>query len=96
MENPSCTPGSPALPRQVLSNIDELFDRGELSAAPDPGWPDCFNSGVFVFRPSLETHGRLLQHASDHGSFDGRCRGAGRACPCPCPCPRHFTVGAGG
>ncbi|TNN78294.1 Glycogenin-1 [Liparis tanakae] len=35
----------------VLSNIDELFEREELSAAPDPGWPDCFNSGVFVFRP---------------------------------------------
>uniref|UniRef100_A0A1A8I4E8 glycogenin glucosyltransferase n=1 Tax=Nothobranchius kuhntae TaxID=321403 RepID=A0A1A8I4E8_NOTKU len=55
----------------VLSNIDELFDREELSAAPDPGWPDCFNSGVFVFRPSLETYGRLLQHCTEHGSFDG-------------------------
>uniref|UniRef100_A0A8C0JJV4 glycogenin glucosyltransferase n=1 Tax=Canis lupus dingo TaxID=286419 RepID=A0A8C0JJV4_CANLU len=54
----------------VLSNIDELFDRTEFSAAPDPGWPDCFNSGVFVFQPSLETHGLLLQHATDHGSFD--------------------------
>lgn len=59
----------------VLSNIDELFDRGEFSAAPDPGWPDCFNSGVFVFQPSLETHGLLLQHASDHGSFDGADQG---------------------
>ncbi|XP_063729955.1 glycogenin-1-like isoform X2 [Eleginops maclovinus] len=55
----------------VLSNIDELFDREELSAAPDPGWPDCFNSGVFVFRPSLETYGKLLQHCTEHGSFDG-------------------------
>ncbi|XP_004867379.1 glycogenin-2 isoform X1 [Heterocephalus glaber] len=59
----------------VLSNIDELFDRGEFSAAPDPGWPDCFNSGVFVFRPSLETHSRLLQHATEHGSFDGADQG---------------------
>ena len=33
----------------VLANIDDLFDRDELSAAPDAGWPDCFNSGVFVF-----------------------------------------------
>ncbi|CAH8454455.1 unnamed protein product [Schistosoma mattheei] len=41
----------------VLKNIDDLFEREELSAAPDPGWPDCFNSGVFVFKP--------------HGSFDG-------------------------
>ncbi|XP_077315094.1 glycogenin-1-like isoform X2 [Lithobates pipiens] len=55
----------------VLCNIDELFDREEFSAAPDSGWPDCFNSGVFVFRPSLETFGRLLKYAEDHGSFDG-------------------------
>ncbi|XP_033276148.2 glycogenin-2 isoform X4 [Orcinus orca] len=59
----------------VLSNIDELFSRRELSAAPDPGWPDCFNSGVFVFQPSLETHGLLLRHATDHGSFDGADQG---------------------
>ncbi|XP_045071698.1 LOW QUALITY PROTEIN: glycogenin-1 [Coregonus clupeaformis] len=55
----------------VLCNVDELFEREELSAAPDPGWPDCFNSGVFVFRPSLDTYGRLLEHARQHGSFDG-------------------------
>ncbi|XP_029596507.1 glycogenin-1 [Salmo trutta] len=55
----------------VLCNVDDLFEREELSAAPDPGWPDCFNSGVFVFRPSLITHGRLLEHARQHGSFDG-------------------------
>ncbi|KAI4529100.1 hypothetical protein MG293_020774 [Ovis ammon polii] len=59
----------------VLSNIDELFDRREFSAAPDPGWPDCFNSGVFVFQPSLETHSLLLQHAVEHGSFDGADQG---------------------
>uniref|UniRef100_UPI0037E9C09A glycogenin-2 n=1 Tax=Semicossyphus pulcher TaxID=241346 RepID=UPI0037E9C09A len=55
----------------VLCNVDDLFDRDELSAAPDPGWPDCFNSGVFVFRPSLQTHAALLEHALQHGSFDG-------------------------
>uniref|UniRef100_A0A2I3MM73 glycogenin glucosyltransferase n=1 Tax=Papio anubis TaxID=9555 RepID=A0A2I3MM73_PAPAN len=59
----------------VLSNVDELFDRGEFSAAPDPGWPDCFNSGVFVFQPSLHTHKLLLQHAMEHGSFDGADQG---------------------
>uniref|UniRef100_A0A8C7R0T0 glycogenin glucosyltransferase n=1 Tax=Oncorhynchus mykiss TaxID=8022 RepID=A0A8C7R0T0_ONCMY len=53
----------------VLCNVDELFEREELSAAPDPGWPDCFNSGVFVFRPSLITHGRLLEHARQHGNM---------------------------
>uniref|UniRef100_A0A3Q3EQD3 glycogenin glucosyltransferase n=1 Tax=Labrus bergylta TaxID=56723 RepID=A0A3Q3EQD3_9LABR len=55
----------------VLSNIDELFEREELSAAPDPGWPDCFNSGVFVFKPSNETHEKLLTFCGENGSFDG-------------------------
>lgn len=51
--------------------MDDLFEREELSAAPDVGWPDCFNSGVFVFRPSEETHRGLLQCAVTQGSFDG-------------------------
>ncbi|XP_053701587.1 glycogenin-1a [Synchiropus splendidus] len=55
----------------VLSNIDELFEREELSAAPDPGWPDCFNSGVFVFTPSKETHEKLITFCAENGSFDG-------------------------
>ncbi|KAM6304825.1 LOW QUALITY PROTEIN: glycogenin-1 [Aegotheles albertisi] len=59
----------------VLSNIDELFEREELSAAPDPGWPDCFNSGVFVYRPSIDTYNQLLQFAAETGSFDGADQG---------------------
>ncbi|XP_072900314.1 glycogenin-2 isoform X4 [Hemitrygon akajei] len=55
----------------VCQNIDELFEREELSAAPDPGWPDCFNTGVFVYVPSIETYDRLLQFAVENGSFDG-------------------------
>uniref|UniRef100_A0A3Q3AUI4 glycogenin glucosyltransferase n=1 Tax=Kryptolebias marmoratus TaxID=37003 RepID=A0A3Q3AUI4_KRYMA len=55
----------------VLSNVDELFEREELSAAPDPGWPDCFNSGVFVFRPSNETYKQLVIFCAENGSFDG-------------------------
>lgn len=55
----------------VLQNVDELFDREELSAAPDVGWPDCFNTGVFVFRPSTQTFQALLEHAIQKGSFDG-------------------------
>ncbi|XP_059502798.1 glycogenin-1 isoform X3 [Stegostoma tigrinum] len=55
----------------VCNNIDDLFEREELSAAPDPGWPDCFNSGVFVYRPSLETYNQLLKFATENGSFDG-------------------------
>lgn len=55
----------------VLKNVDDLFDRDEFSAATDIGWPDCFNSGVFVFKPSLETYSRLLAFAVSQGSFDG-------------------------
>ncbi|CAH1256439.1 unnamed protein product [Diabrotica balteata] len=55
----------------ILENCDELFEREELSAAPDIGWPDCFNSGVFVYRPSNETYEKLIQFALEKGSFDG-------------------------
>ena len=55
----------------VLANCDELFDREEFSAAPDVGWPDCFNSGVFVYQPSEETYSNLVKFALDKGSFDG-------------------------
>lgn len=55
----------------VIKNIDDLFERGELSASPDAGWPDCFNSGVFVFQPSKETFNNILQFALEHGTFDG-------------------------
>ena len=55
----------------VVENVDDLFDREELSAAPDVGWPDMFNTGVFVFKPSLETYTDLLHLAKTEGSFDG-------------------------
>jgi len=57
---------------KVLQNIDDLFEREELSAASDVGWPDCFNSGVFVYRPSVETYRSLVHFATVHGSFDGK------------------------
>lgn len=57
---------------QILQNSDELFEREELSAAPDVGWPDCFNSGVFVYRPSNDTYEKLIQFALEKGSFDGK------------------------
>lgn len=55
----------------VLKNVDDLFERDEFSAAADVGWPDCFNSGVFVYRPSLNTYLQLLDFALTRGSFDG-------------------------
>ena len=57
---------------QVVQNIDDLFDREELSASPDAGWPDCFNSGVYVFVPSDQTYRNLLTMALSVGSFDGK------------------------
>ena len=35
------------------------------------GWPDCFNSGVFVYTPSVDTFEKLIVHATNEGSFDG-------------------------
>ncbi|XP_070518026.1 neurofilament heavy polypeptide isoform X2 [Cardiocondyla obscurior] len=55
----------------VIRNCDELFEREELSAAPDVGWPDCFNSGVFVFKPSQQTFASITAFAAAKGSFDG-------------------------
>ena len=55
-----------------LQNVDELFDRHSFSAAPDAGWPDCFNSGVFVAEPSESIYQDLVRLAAETGSFDGK------------------------
>ncbi|XP_067119013.1 glycogenin-2-like [Centruroides vittatus] len=55
----------------VIQNCDELFERNEISAVPDIGWPDCFNTAVFVFTPSDETFWNLVSFAETKGSFDG-------------------------
>ena len=39
----------------VLSSIDDLFDRPQLSAVPDTLPPDKFNSGLMVLQPSRAT-----------------------------------------
>lgn len=53
---------------QVVRPVDELFDRDELSAAPDTGWPDLFDASVFVMRPSHTTYAQLLALALDSAS----------------------------
>ncbi|KNE55558.1 hypothetical protein AMAG_17793 [Allomyces macrogynus ATCC 38327] len=55
----------------VVQNLDDLMDRPELSAAPDAGWPDMFNSGVFTLVPSIDTYRALRAHLREHGSLDG-------------------------
>lgn len=59
----------------VLSNCDELFERRELSAVPLRGWPDLFDTGVFVFQPSEKTYGTVMKTARENTSFDGVDRG---------------------
>lgn len=56
---------------QAVQNPDELFSHPELTAVCDIGWPDCFNSGMFVFVPSQETYSKLLHQSETTGSFDG-------------------------
>lgn len=54
----------------ALKNCDELFDYPELSACPDMGWPDIFNSGVFVFEPNEKTYDALVEKIAENVSFD--------------------------
>ncbi|KAJ3233537.1 Glycogenin-2 [Chytriomyces hyalinus] len=42
-----------------------------FAAAPDIGWPDIFNSGVFVAKPNKEIFNALCWDAQYSGSFDG-------------------------
>ncbi|CAL1279450.1 unnamed protein product [Larinioides sclopetarius] len=51
----------------ILRNCDELFQHEELSAVPDIGWPDCFNSGVFIFAPSVNTLSKLVELSQKQG-----------------------------
>ncbi|KAG0232963.1 Glycogenin-1 [Actinomortierella wolfii] len=63
----------------ILRNVDHLFDtaaNGSLddedhntrfAASPDAGWPDCFNSGVFVCRPKYEDYRGLIELANKEG-----------------------------
>ncbi len=59
----------------LVDKVDELFEyleEGvEFAASPDIGWPDCFNSGVFAYRPSTKLYDSLIQFAKQTVSFDG-------------------------
>ncbi|KZT52511.1 glycosyltransferase family 8 protein [Calocera cornea HHB12733] len=57
------------LPLQPLSHLFLLPD--PLAAAPDAGWPDCFNSGVLVLDPSEKSFDELREMARTRGSWDG-------------------------
>ncbi|TKW57643.1 Glycogenin-1 [Colletotrichum tanaceti] len=58
----------------VVSNLDHIFDLPEaiaFAAAPEIGFPDCFNSGVMLLRPDAATHAELTRFAACVDSFDG-------------------------
>ncbi|KAJ3194275.1 hypothetical protein HK101_003083 [Irineochytrium annulatum] len=63
----------------AVRNVDDMFsflDKGAyFAAAPDAGWPDIFNSGVFVARPDAELFRQLTIAATDSTSFDGADQG---------------------
>lgn len=53
-----------------LLKMDTAF-----AAAPDIGWPDCFNSGVMVLNPNMADYYALLALAQRGISFDGADQG---------------------
>lgn len=60
----------------ALRAPDELFDLDvPFAAAPDIGWPDCFNSGVMVLKPSMSEYWSLHTMAAGGVSFDGADQG---------------------
>lgn len=65
-----------------LKNLDHVFDKyealpaTEIVAAPDAGWPDIFNSGLLVLKPSKAVFDKLLEHSeTQDASFDGADQG---------------------
>lgn len=60
----------------VLRPLSHLFElEAPFSAAPDAGWPDRFNSGVFVCTPDQRTFDGLIEMMSERGSWDGADQG---------------------
>ncbi|KAK6534203.1 glycogenin glucosyltransferase [Arthrobotrys megalospora] len=60
----------------ALRAPEELFEGDKrFAAAPDIGWPDCFNSGVMVLKPDMGTYYGLLNLANRGMSFDGADQG---------------------
>src|SRR5262249_620 len=52
-------------------NVDDLFDRPELSAAPDFLLPDRFNSGSMVLEPSRDKLSRMMTKLAEAPTYDG-------------------------
>ncbi|KAJ2538795.1 glycogenin glucosyltransferase, partial [Coemansia sp. RSA 1933] len=53
------------------SNMPDWRQGGLISASPDTGWPDCFNSGVLLLAPGHECYEALVRRvALKNASFD--------------------------
>nr|XP_019048362.1 hypothetical protein I302_02133 [Kwoniella bestiolae CBS 10118]OCF27292.1 hypothetical protein I302_02133 [Kwoniella bestiolae CBS 10118] len=65
------------LPLRPLSHLFTSTNPHVLSACPDTGWPDCFNSGVMVIRPRESDWVGLkgILKSVGNGSFDGADQG---------------------
>ncbi|KAJ3027831.1 UNVERIFIED_CONTAM: glycogenin glucosyltransferase [Siphonaria sp. JEL0065] len=64
------------VPGAAVDRVFSALDFADFAAAPDVGWPDIFNSGVFVCRPRAEAFAALAWRADNGnaetgGSFDG-------------------------
>ncbi|KAJ5915058.1 hypothetical protein N7454_011170 [Penicillium verhagenii] len=60
----------------ALRAPDELFTLDvNFAAAPDVGWPDCFNSGLMVLHPNMQDYYSLKALAERGISFDGADQG---------------------
>lgn len=64
------------LPIKPLSHLFDSTSPHTLSACPDIGWPDCFNSGVMVIRPQESDFESLWKAMrTEDSSFDGADQG---------------------
>jgi alpha-N-acetylglucosamine transferase len=65
----------------IYENIDCLFkiwdnlNENDIIASSDSGWPDIFNSGLFVIKPNNTTFKKLLNFYETNNSFDGADQG---------------------
>jgi alpha-N-acetylglucosamine transferase len=72
---------SDTLPLKSITSLFQQFTdltERDIVASPDSGWPDIFNSGVFLIKPSIDTYLALLekiQNTSASPSFDGADQG---------------------
>lgn len=63
-----------------MQGIDELFekefDANQVVASPDSGWPDIFNTGVMVLKPSKAIFKQLSEFVeAEENTFDGADQG---------------------